>query len=57
MIVIYLICMLGNSLLLIILAIVAFMGAMQFIHIYMLSFILHFNLASIISIFTMNRSP
>lgn len=50
--------MLGNSLLLPILDLVAIMDAMQFIQIYKLSFILHVNMASMTSkLFTMNRSP
>ena len=50
--------MLGNYLLLSILNLVAIIDAMQFIKIYKLSFILHFNLASMTSkLFTMNRLP
>ena len=50
--------MLGNSLSLPILDLVAIMDAMQCIQIYKLSFILRFNLASMTSkLFTMNWSP
>lgn len=50
--------MLGNSLLLPILDLVAIMDAMQFIQIYKLSSILHFIMASMTSkLFTMKRSP